>query len=101
VGELLKQFYEKGKLVAAICAAPTALKAHRIAINQGRRITCYPSLQHELLDAYTFVEESVAVDGNLITSRGPATAMPFALAIVKALCGEEISKNIASQLLYQ
>lgn len=99
VGELLQKQDKENKLIAAICAAPTALKTHNIG--KGKRITSYPSLKNDLCNYYEYSDETVVIDGNLITSRGPATAFDFSLAIVETLLGKEKAQTVAKGLLYE
>lgn len=68
----------KGTLIAAICAAPMVLG--RNGLLEGRRATCYPGFESHLKGA-NLSEEMVVSDGNIITGRGPAAAVPFAFAI--------------------
>jgi len=75
---LIKALNNKGKLVAAICAAPTILE--KVGVLEGRRATCYPSLKDRIKN---YVDERVVVDKNIITSKGPGTAIEFALEIVR------------------
>lgn len=97
VGEILRKQFDSGRLVAAICAAPTALQQHKIAF--GKSITSYPSFQEQLQGDYNYITEKVVKDGNLITSQGPGTAFDFALAIAKELAGEVKAKEVAKGLL--
>ncbi|XP_056633374.1 protein dj-1beta [Diorhabda sublineata] len=100
VGELLKEQEASGRHIAAICAAPLALKAHGIA--RGKNLTSYPSVKNELLDGdhgYQYKEEKVVIDGTIITSRGPGTAFDFALAIVEKLQGKEKAQEVAKGML--
>merc|ERR1712126_26919 len=83
VGKLLNAHFSQNKVVAAICASPTALKAH--GIGYGYKITSYPSFKSQLSNDYVYTEDEVAIDRNLITSRGPATTFAFALKIVEVL----------------
>ncbi|XP_057322392.1 protein dj-1beta-like [Microplitis mediator] len=99
VGELLKKQENEGRVIAAICAAPTALKAHGIA--QGKQITSYPSMKDQLTDYYKYLEDIVVTDGNIITSRGPATAYAFGLAIVEKLLNKEAAVPVAKGMLYE
>ncbi|XP_033336664.1 protein dj-1beta [Megalopta genalis] len=98
VGKLLKEQEKEGRVIAAICAAPIALKAHDIA--KGKQLTSYPSMKDKLADEYEYLESTVVTDGNLITSRGPATAFAFGLAIVEKLLDKETVEKVASGLLY-
>ncbi|XP_059487477.1 Parkinson disease protein 7-like [Neocloeon triangulifer] len=99
VGALVKQQEAEGRIVAAICAAPTALKQH--GVGKGKKVTSYPSTQAEMEKGgdYTYLQDRVVVDGNLITSRGPGTALEFALAITEALVGKEQADSLANGML--
>jgi len=95
VQNLLKEFKVKRKKIAAICAAPYAL--HKADV-LNKNFTCYPSFEEKIrLDGYS--KEDVVVDENIITSRGPATAMKFALEIVKTLTSKETYENVKNGLL--
>ncbi len=93
--KLLIEGNEKGILLAAVCAAPKVLGA--FGILKGKRATCYPGYEPELLGA-TPVEDRVAVDKNCITSRGAGTAADFAFAIAKALGAE--TEGVYRGMLY-
>lgn len=96
VQSLLKQFKDKDKNIAAICAAPYAL--HKADV-LNENYTCYPSFEEKIrLDGYQNKEDFI-IDGKVITSRGPATAMSFALEIVKLLKGQEIYEEIKEAVL--
>lgn len=86
--ELLQHFDEQHKFIAAICAASMVL--HTAGIDKGRRLTSYPADKYRnLFTESTYVEdEIVVVDDNLITSRGPATTLPFAYKLVDILGGD-------------
>ncbi|XP_041776579.1 protein dj-1beta-like [Anopheles merus] len=107
VGALLERQARVGKLVAAICAAPTVLAAHG-KLFAGRRLTSYPSFREKLqADGYRWEEPAagslgrVVRDENLITSLGPATTFDFGLAIGAALVGQEVADKVAAGLLYK
>lgn len=88
----IKHFNSKGKLIAAICAAPTILE--RIGILEGKKATCSPKMKDKIRN---YVDEKVVVDGNIITSQGPGTAIEFALEIVKSFdpnCYEQLKKDL-------
>jgi len=94
----LRDQYKAGRLVAAICAAPTALANHRVGL--GKAVTSYPAQSFkEKLTEYKYIEEDVVVDGNIVTSRGPGTSFKFALEIVKILLSEEKMKEVAGAML--
>ncbi|KAJ9592476.1 hypothetical protein L9F63_015892 [Diploptera punctata] len=99
VGKLLQEQEKEGRLIAAICAAPTALQTHGVCF--GKSLTSYPSFREEFEKAgnYKYKEETVVVDGNLITSRGPATAFDFALTIADQLLGAGTSTPVAKAML--
>ena len=86
-----------GKLVAAICAAPTVLKD--AGLLQGRRFTAHHSVENELPELEG--NEAVIRDSNIITSRGAGTAIPFALEIIRALMGEQEANKVAEAICYQ
>lgn len=81
---MVKEMLAGGKVVGMICAAPLVLK--ELNLHKGRKITSHTSVQADLKDA-EYSEERVVWDGNLVTSRGPGTAMEFALALVEKLAG--------------
>jgi protein deglycase len=91
----IKQAVAANKLVAAVCAAPTALEV--AGVLKGRRATSYPG---NPLPSADFVEERVVEDGNIVTSRGPGTTMAFALKLVERLSGAEVAKTTADKLLF-
>jgi 4-methyl-5(b-hydroxyethyl)-thiazole monophosphate biosynthesis len=94
--EAVKYFNESGKLVSAICAAPIVLGTANIIEN--RNITSYPGFEDELKGC-NYKEDRVVVDGNIITSRGPATAMEFAYKLLEIL-GNDKYKDISSGMLF-
>ena len=97
VDEVIKAFAANGKLVAAICAAPSVLGL--AGLLKGRKATCHPGFEDKLLDA-AWIEEPVVVDGNIITSRGMGTAIAFALEIVRYFMDDETVEKIKKGLVY-
>lgn len=97
VKQILQAQEKAGRLIAAICAAPIALKAHGIALKS--KLTSHPSKKDELTSAYSYSEDRVVVDGKLITSRGPGTGFEFALAIVEKLLGKAKVDEISPPML--
>lgn len=95
--DLLTDFYEKGGKVAAICAAPSVFA--NLGFLKGRKATSYPSFMDKLDGALT-TEETVAVDGNVTTSRGLGTAIDFALSLISQLAGAEKAEEIAESIVY-
>ncbi len=96
VQKLLKAFDAKGKKIGAICAAPIALEQAGV-LKEG--YTCYPSYDQQIKTSGFTDKEKVVQSGNILTSRGPGTAICFALFIVKELVGEETYKQIKAGLL--
>jgi 4-methyl-5(b-hydroxyethyl)-thiazole monophosphate biosynthesis len=94
---MVRQMDRKGKYVAAICCAPSVLL--KAGILQGRRATISPSGKALVAACATYSEGRVVMDGKLITSQSPGTAMEFALKLVKVLAGEEKMKQIKAQTL--
>ena len=89
VKELITKMNEKKKIVAAICAAPETLEYFNIL--EGRKCTSYPGFIQDKEKVNYVEDEVVVVDDNIITSRGPATALTFALSILEELrCINEV-----------
>lgn len=91
-------FDRAGRYLAAICAAPSVL-GHR-GILQGRRAGCYPGWEEHLKGAQLSMEDAT-VDGHVITGRGMGCAIPFSLAIVAQLLGQEQADKIAGSIVYR
>lgn len=94
ITEILRQMNENGKLVAAICASPSVLA--RAGLLENRKATIYPGMENEL--PYPRGER-VVVDGNIVTSQGPGTAMEFALKIVEILLGSSAASRLKRELI--
>ena len=86
-----------GKPLAAICAAPSVLGDNGLV--QGKKCTCYPGFESHLTGG-NVTTDKVAVDGKIITSRGPATAIPFALKIIELLVSREKAIEVGEDTLY-
>ena len=100
VSQVIREFAKEGKLVAAICAAPSVLGA--AGLLEGRHATCHPGFEEKLTGAITS-EDAVVVDGNIITSRGMGTAIDFGLAIVDCLTDfdEEVVEHVKKGIVYR
>lgn len=97
VQSLLKAMDAKGKNIGAICAAPFALYAAGV-LKEG--YTCYPSVEEQIkVTGYQGDKSAVVQSGNVMTSRGPGTAIGFGLAIVKKLVGDEAYEDLRAGLL--
>jgi 4-methyl-5(b-hydroxyethyl)-thiazole monophosphate biosynthesis len=95
--EILREHAAAGRSYAAICAAP-AVVLHHHGLLAGRKATCHPAF-FERLDPDQRSESRVVVDGPVITSRGPGTALEFALALVERLFGPEKRDAVAGPML--
>lgn len=94
---LLKAMDAKGKNIGAICAAPYALYKAGV-LKEG--YTCYPSVEDEIdVAGYCGDASAVVQSGNIMTSRGPGTAICFGLAIVQKLVGDETYEKLRGGLL--
>ncbi len=91
------EFYEQGRYIAAICAAPSIF-GHK-GILKGRRACSNPGFESHLEGAEVCREKAVT-DGHVITSRGMGTAIPFALAILEQLTGKEAVEQMKEKLVY-
>ncbi len=96
VQRLLKEFKQNNKKIGAICAAPYALHTADVL---EKNYTCYPSFEKKIKDDGYQDDKNVVTDNNVITSRGPATAVDFALEIVKTLKGDDIYFQVKTGLL--
>ncbi|MDR1081729.1 MAG: DJ-1/PfpI family protein [Deltaproteobacteria bacterium] len=85
-----------GKRLAAICAAPSVLGA--LGILNGKRAACYPGFEERLAGA-TIVKDAVVTDGLVTTSRGPSTAVLFALELLKILQGDKVASMVKGDIL--
>lgn len=91
-------FYQAGKYIGAICAAPSIF-GHR-GILKGRRACSYPGFESHLEGAVV-TEGPVEIDGNVITSRGMGTAIDFGLAVAGLFCGQDKAKELAKGIVYR
>lgn len=97
VQRILKEMDASGKNIGAICAAPFALNKAGVLKEE---FTCYPSVEEKIRqEGYQGDKDMVVEDGNVMTSRGPATAICFALEIVKKLKGKQNYRALKEGLL--
>ncbi|MFO7653103.1 MAG: DJ-1/PfpI family protein [Candidatus Krumholzibacteriia bacterium] len=94
---LLHAHVAAGKELGAICAAPAVTLAPH-GLLDGRRATCHPGF-FDRLDPDRRSEERVVEDGPLVTSRGPGTALEFALTLVERLFGRARRDEVAGPML--
>ena len=88
--------WENGKYTAAICAGPTVLAD--LGIVDGKNATCYPGCEENMGSA-KMVEAAAVTDGKLITGTSAGCAVPFGLALIAALKGQEEADRIAKQIV--
>ena len=92
----LQKCEQAGKKVAAICAAPIVL--NRAGLLKDKEFTCYDGVQEQIADGH-YRKETVVVDGQITTSRGPATALAFAYNLVEQLGGD--ANGLREAMLYR
>ena len=88
--------YENGKYTAAICAGPTILA--QLGITDGKKATCYPGCESQMGSA-VMVNAAAVTDGKVITGTSAGCAVPFGLALIAALKGQEAADAIAKQIV--
>jgi 4-methyl-5(b-hydroxyethyl)-thiazole monophosphate biosynthesis len=95
--KLVQEMQRQDRYVAAICAAPMVLG--KAGILTGRRATSYPGCLDGMgLTGVNYLEDPVVVDGKIITSRGPGTAMDFALKLVEIMAGVTVRQQVEEGL---
>ena len=95
--EALHFAWENDKFVAAICAGPTVLAD--LGITDGRCATCYPGCESGMGSANMQKDKACVRDGKLITGTSAGCAIPFGLALIEALKGEQTAKTVAEQIV--
>jgi 4-methyl-5(b-hydroxyethyl)-thiazole monophosphate biosynthesis len=96
--EVLKRMNDSGRFIGAICAAPMMLAG--MGLLRGRHATSYPGVLDAMnVPGLHFSHDPVVVDGHTITSRGPGTAMDFALCLIEQLAGVEKRKEVEQGLV--
>lgn len=95
--EKIMEFYNAGKKVAAICAAPMVFGG--LGILKGKEATAYPGFEQYLDGAVLKTQEAVVVQENVITGRGPGLTFDFALQLLEILQGKAKREEVAKQLL--
>lgn len=94
--ELIKEYNSKGKMIAAICAAPMVLGG--LGLLDGKRATTYPGFEPELIGAKV-TGEGVVVDENITTGKGPGLVFDFALRLVEQIAGLHVRREVQEGLL--
>jgi len=98
IQQLLINHAQQGKYIAAICAAPKALATAGLLNN--KTVTCYPGALNSLsMDSTNITSNAIEVDQTIITSRGPGTAMDFALTLIELLADKNKRDEVNQQLV--
>lgn len=92
---LLKDMAARDRYTAAICAAPKVLAS--TGLLEGKKVTSFPGVL-DAFDGLDYRTDSVVQDGKLITSRGPGTAMDFALTLIENLVGKDRRDEVEAGL---
>lgn len=100
VSALIRRHHEAGKIVAAICASP-AVVLGPLGLLDGKHATCFPGLERRFSPDVKACDIAVCVDGKLVTSRGPGTAMEFSLKLVELLAGAQTALKVGHSMLIQ
>lgn len=96
--DLVKDFDEKRKTIAAICAGPIVL--NRAGVLEGKRATSHPSVKDELDRVGEYIEDEIVVtDGNITTSRGAALTNYLALRLVEIIKGDEAKEELKPKIM--
>ena len=95
--DVVRYAYENGKYTAAICAGPTVLSD--LGICDGKNATCYPGCEGGMGQAIMAENAAAVTDGKVITGTSAGCAVPFGLALIAALKGQEEADRIAKQIV--
>lgn len=95
--EIYRSLDKDGKIVSALCAAPTVLD--RAGLLKDRNFTCYPGFEENIEDG-NLLDKNIVVDGNLVTGKGPALAAEISYALIEMLLGTEKRREIEEDTLY-
>ena len=96
--ECLRMAKQQNIPLAAICAGPRVLA--RLDITKGRQIVCYPGMETQMGEATVIRDQTTAVDGDLITGRGPGAALDFGLQLLRFLRGDAAAQAVAEGMTY-
>jgi 4-methyl-5(b-hydroxyethyl)-thiazole monophosphate biosynthesis len=94
---MLQRQHRAGKGIAAICAAPMVLS--KAGILKGKSATAYPGFAEGLMADNIVCDKDFVIDGNIVTSRGPGTAMAFSLGLVGILAGPGVVEKLKTAML--
>ncbi|TFY74733.1 hypothetical protein EWM64_g9279 [Hericium alpestre] len=97
VQHLVREFYNSKKVVGMICAGSLVALTSSLP---SQPITSHPSVKSKLDSIFQYKEDPVVVSNNLVTSRGPGTAFPFALTLVELLCGTKKRDEVRGPMVF-
>jgi 4-methyl-5(b-hydroxyethyl)-thiazole monophosphate biosynthesis len=100
VNALIMRHHAAGKIIAAICAAP-AVVLGPLGLLEGKHATCFPGLERRFSPDVKKCDIPVCVDGKLVTSRAPGTAMEFSMKLVELLAGVQEAIKVGQSMLVQ
>ncbi|MCX7881960.1 MAG: DJ-1/PfpI family protein [Brevinematales bacterium] len=95
--ELIRRFFQAGKWIYAVCAAPLLLD--RAGILKGKTFTCYPGTVASITSG-NYIDEPVVVDGKIVTSQGVGTSLLASLKLVELWVSEEESRQLAQRVVF-
>lgn len=94
--ELLREMNLSGKYITAICGAPAVLS--KAGVIEGKKVTIHPGVKDQLVTG-SYVDQRVVVDGRVVTSQGPGTAMEFSLKLVELFAGKAKMEEVKEDIL--
>ncbi len=97
--ELVRSVYDKGKYLAAICAAPTILGA--LGLLEGKKAVCYPGMEDGLTGAVVQKGHGVVADGSVITGEAAGSAFDFGLKLAELLKGPAAAQRVRDAVHYR
>ncbi|MCQ2604241.1 MAG: DJ-1/PfpI family protein [Spirochaetia bacterium] len=98
--EIIRTHAEAGKVIAAICAAPSFVLGQKTDILSGRKATCYPGCEGRFSRDVKYTGTKVEQDGNVITGKGPGAAPEFGAAVIRALLGADNAAKVMADTLF-
>ena len=91
--DIIKEFDQKNKVIAAICAGPIVL--NRAGVLADKKATSFPSMKEDIDNVKAYIDDQIVVtDGNITTSRGAATTVYLAMRLVEILKGKEAVEEL-------
>lgn len=98
-GSFIQSMYQEKKLVAAICASP-AIVLSPLNVLDGKKSTGYPGFENKFSKFVDIKTDTVVIDDNIITSKGPGTAADFSFAVLEYLEGKDVTISVARSMLF-